>query len=251
MIPDNTILHLAHSSNLMKIFNRVFIFDYAGPENLRMNGSRKSEVLDPESLRDEDVTVFSSHGHRDHFDPVILSWRHSIKKIRYVISNDISGLPDFVSQISPGETQELRDLRVAAYHSTDRGVAFSLFLNNVHIYFAGDHALWSRTSESDDQRYVRLLKMQLRDTPPIDIAFHVCDPRLSGKGAGGIYTFAREFQPEIMIPLHSFGVYKFNKKAHRELNRQKYGGFFWQIQSPGETLDLTRCLDAAVLASAP
>ncbi len=238
MISDNTIRHLGHSGNLLKIFGRVLIFDYAGPIRASQNGPLEGSVIDPVEIRDENVTVFVSHGHRDHFCPEIFTWQQHVKRISYVISSDITGLPDDIIQVGPGETTETGGLRIKTYHSTDRGVAFSVFINDKHIYFAGDHALWNRTGETDDHRYIRLMKNLLNQAPLMDIAFHVCDPRLSGKGAGGIYAFARTFQPTVLVPIHTFGVYKFNKKAHRELIRQGYDGYFWEIQYPGEELPI-------------
>jgi hypothetical protein len=68
---------------------------------------------------------------------------------------------------------------------------------------------------------------------PIDIAFQVCDPRLDSKGAGGIYLFAETFDPGILVPLHTFGEYEYNRKAEGELIRQGYRKTFWRIDRPG------------------
>lgn len=242
MIPDNTIRHFSQSGILLKLFGRVFVFDYAGPVRRQQSDVLTGSILDPFEIQDEHVTVFVSHGHRDHFNPEIFTWQSHIKSIRYVISNDIMGLPPYVLTVGPGESHDIDGIRVRTYHSTDRGVAFSVFFHDTHVYFAGDHALWSRSDDSDDFRYIRLMNTLLKGTPPMDIAFHVCDPRLSGKGAGGIYAFAQEFQPKILVPIHSFGVYKFNKKAHRELIRLGYSGFFWEIQEFGEELQLAPLL---------
>ena len=68
-IPNNTILHLGHSANLIKINNSVLVFYYPF-------GSEASTdtlyQLDPNELKDENVYVFASHGHGDHFNSKIL-----------------------------------------------------------------------------------------------------------------------------------------------------------------------------------
>ena len=89
-IPDNTILHLGHSANLIKIGGSVLVFDYPfGSESFK----DILYSLDPNELKDEKVYGFPSHRHGDHFNSSILLWKGQILRIKYILSCDILRRP--------------------------------------------------------------------------------------------------------------------------------------------------------------
>jgi L-ascorbate metabolism protein UlaG (beta-lactamase superfamily) len=238
-LPDNTIWHLGHSSVAIKISGRLLIFDYARPvtDNQKGDGFHNGRII-PEKIKGESVIVFASHGHEDHFNPDIFKWRQTIPNITYIISYDIKESPDEAIQIKPNRHLDLDGLTVGTYPSTDDGVAFSIFLNHRHIYFSGDNAFWNWDGDLDDDIYIRLALSAIDTSMPMDIAFQVCDPRLEQMGAGGIYIFARVFKPELLVPIHSFGEYAFNKRADQKLREQGFEKKFWCVGGVGETFRL-------------
>jgi hypothetical protein len=103
---------------------------------------------------------------------------------------------------------------------------------------SGKNAFWNWKGDIEEAVYIRDVLSQIARSTPIDIAFQVCDPRLEGKGAGGIYAFAHAFEPKILIPLHTFGDYEFNQRAKAELIRQGFRKTFWSIDKQGAVLTL-------------
>lgn len=75
-LPNNSIWHLTHSSNAIKIKNKLIIFDYphADKEVTEKDGIKTGFII-PEQINQEDVYVFISNGHQDHFSPAIFNWR--------------------------------------------------------------------------------------------------------------------------------------------------------------------------------
>ena len=74
--------HLGHCGFAVKTRSRLLIFDYFSRAGRRPDKpSLANGFINPEEIKDQDVTVFVSHSHGDHFDPVILSWRPVVKNI--------------------------------------------------------------------------------------------------------------------------------------------------------------------------
>ena len=76
---------LGHCAFAVKTRARLLIFDYTtgrGPKP--EHPSLANGFVNPEEIKDQNVYVFVSHAHPDHFDRVILSWRSIVKNITYV-----------------------------------------------------------------------------------------------------------------------------------------------------------------------
>jgi len=233
-IQDNTIFHLTQSSNLMKLKGNTFIFDYPeSTENIDITGGLKQGVINPKELADETVYVIVSHSHGDHFHEDIFSWAEHIEKITYILSYDIPNPPKDAIIMRPGESFELDGMQFKIYSSTDAGIACSIIYEGIHIYFSGDNAFWNWDGDLDDDIYIRIALSQILKDPPIDIAFQVCDPRLDGMEDGGVHIFARYFNPRLLVPIHAFGKYEFNKTAETRLRKKGFDQPFWCINSRG------------------
>ncbi len=234
MIRDETIIHLGHSGTLVKICGQTLIFDYATWERERRPGQGLREgYIDPEELRDEHVTVFVSHHHPDHFVPEIFRWKEVCRSIRYVVSNDVQGGPEEIMILEAGWRGAVGDLEVVTYPSTDIGLAFSVFVNGRHIYFCGDNAFWNWDDAASEDEYREAVLKRILRNGPVEIGFQVCDPRLARWGAGGIYLFAEAIGPGLLVPVHSFGNYRFNHSVAGTLKELEYAGLFWPISRRG------------------
>lgn len=234
-IPNNTIWHLGHSANLLKIDNHLLVFDYpygttAMDEILR--------PLQPEEISNENVYVFISHHHGDHHRSTIYGWKEKISHLRFIIPEYMERRPDDAHVIAPGRTIELDDMRIRAYPSTDAGVAFSIYLNDKHIYFAGDNGFWNRERTRTPRQYIDEDLATVDRITPIDIAFQVCDPLLESKGSGdgGITVFATTFQPRLLIPIHLRGDYEFPITIQRRIKKQGFKHHFWTPTRPSDIL---------------
>ena len=236
-IPDNTIWHFEQSAFLMKIAGKVFIFDYAVDRlPADSNDGLRTGVVNPDQIRDENVYVFASHAHGDHFKSIIYTWKAKVRRIKYILSYDIANRPGDAIEMRPGQTVTVDDFKVAAYPSSDQGVAFSIYLAGKHIYFAGDNAFWNWQGDRIDEDYVIEDLSFIDRKVPIDIAFQVCDPRLNGRGAGGIYIFALTLAPKLLVPIHSWGEYGFNKAAEIKLKQRGFNGRFWPVGGRADSI---------------
>ena len=141
------IYYLHHSGFAVKTESHFFIFDYYLDEPVGA-GLRKG-VIDPKEIRDLDVVVFASHSHPDHYSPRIFSWRKDVKKIRYVLADQIRTVEEAV-KIGAGEAVDLGDLTIRALDSTDIGVAFLVKADGLCIYHAGDLNWWHWEGEPEE-----------------------------------------------------------------------------------------------------
>ncbi|UCG47379.1 MAG: MBL fold metallo-hydrolase [Phycisphaerales bacterium] len=238
-IPDNTIWHFEQSAFLMKIAGKVFIFDYAvGRRPADSNEGLARGIVNPEEIKDENVYVFASHSHGDHFNKIIYTWREKVARIKYILSYDISNRPADAIEMRPGPVLTVDDFKVRAYPSSDQGVAFSIYVGDKHIYFAGDNAFWNWQRDRIEEDYVIETLSFIDQKVPIDIAFQVCDPRLAGRGAGGVYIFAQTFEPKLLVPIHVCGEYDFVAGVEAKLRQRGFKGRFWAVRGRADTISL-------------
>lgn len=222
-LDNNTIVHIDHSCFVMKLCDRVMVFDCASPAN-----------IDVSMLETENVSVFISHVHPDHFSRDIFLWERNVRDITFVLSHDIDPTPSpSMKSVTPGSEIEVNGCRVECHPSTDTGVAFSIFLEGRHIYFAGDNAWWNWDNEVPEEVYIEDVLSGIKK--PVDIAFQVCDPRLEGYGNGGILTFASVLAPSLLVPIHAFGKYDINEKVRTRLKDAGFQGHFWPVRGQGDT----------------
>ncbi len=142
--------YLGRSSMAVQTQHNLLIFDYF--ENGRgadspclANGS-----IDPQELAGQKVTVFVSHVHGDHYDPVIFEWRDKVEDITYVLGFD----PDDANtpaheSIGARESKTFGDVTVHTIASNDSGVGFMVEVDGLTIFHAGDHANRQRDLSGD------------------------------------------------------------------------------------------------------
>jgi uncharacterized protein len=138
---DARVWYLGHSSMAVQTQNNLLIFDYF--ENGRGADSPclANGNICPEELADQKVTVFASHVHGDHYDPVIFDWREQVKDITYVLGfkPDDENVPAHES-IGPRESKKFGDVTVHTIASNDSGVGFMIEVDGLTVFHAGDHA---------------------------------------------------------------------------------------------------------------
>ena len=195
--------YLAHSGFAVQTESSFLIFDYYLDEP--KGGTIEQGVIDPKELAEKNVIVFVSHNHDDHFNPVVFEWQKTIPNIRYILSNDISEIPNAI-MIGPNDTVEQEDLVVKTYRSTDEGVAFLVQIDGLAIYHAGDLNWWHWEGEpetynikmADDYKK----QIDLLAGERIDLAFVPLDPRQERQYDWGVkYLLERNNVPYV-VPMH-------------------------------------------------
>lgn len=210
--------YLDHSAVAVKTQKHLLLFDLTG----KVLSGRPEEGLaegcvNPDEIKDEDVLIFVSHEHKDHFDPAIFSLREKVGKVRFVLPEEFDEVYQaelFVgaSEDEPGH-YELPDCRVTTFASTDIGVAYLLEIDGLHIYHAGDLNWWHWEGEEDAfnldqaQRYqhqMELLEGELAGKE-LDLACVPVDPRLKEDCLRGLQCFAQHAQARHILPIHLWG----------------------------------------------
>jgi len=138
---DARVWYLGHSAMAVQTQNNLLIFDYF--ENGRRADSPclANGNICAEEIADQKVTVFSSHAHGDHYDPLIFEWSEQVKDITYVLGfepND-ENVPAHES-IGARESKTFGDVTVHTIASNDSGVGFMVEVDGLTIFHAGDHA---------------------------------------------------------------------------------------------------------------
>lgn len=195
--------YLAHSGFAVQTESSFLIFDYYLDEP--KGGTIEQGVIDPKELAEKNVIVFVSHNHDDHFNPVVFEWQKTIPNIKYILSNDISEIPNAI-MIGPNDTVEQENLVVKTYRSTDEGVAFLVQIDGLAIYHAGDLNWWHWEGELDtyNMKMADDYKKQidLLADKRIDLAFVPLDPRQERQYDWGIkYLLERNDVPYV-VPMH-------------------------------------------------
>jgi ankyrin repeat protein/L-ascorbate metabolism protein UlaG (beta-lactamase superfamily) len=147
---DARVWYLGHSAMAVQTQNNLLIFDYF--ENGRGADSPclANGNICPEEIADQKVTVFASHVHGDHYDPVIFEWSEKVKDITYVLGfePDDENVPAHES-IGPRENKKFGDVKVHTIASNDSGVGFMVEVDGLTIFHAGDHANRERDLSGD------------------------------------------------------------------------------------------------------
>jgi len=197
------IWYLYHSGFAVQTEKHFMIFDYwkQSPKGKGL----ESGVIDPETLKEQNVIVFASHSHHDHYNRDIRNWGKMIPNLRLVRSDYIEPVRGAL-MIGPGEKITEKDFTVETLKSNDEGVAFIVDIDGLCIYHAGDLNWWHWEGEPDDENeemadsYIeQISKMSGRH---IDIAFVPVDPRLEDQYAWGINRFMQTVDAKWVIPMH-------------------------------------------------
>ena len=211
------IYHIFHSGTAVSQNNQLFIFDFYRARN-------DDKIIDvfPHFAEYDNVFVFVSHGHFDHYSKEIFDWFNINENITCILSQDVSLPPNIESeveekvfQLPPVQQIQVKNIFVKTLGSTDRGVSFLTGNSSLHIFHSGDLNWWHWKSFSESKLAAeeekfkkeidRLKKMKLE----VDIAFVPVDPRLEEYFYLAGEYFIEQIEPKILVPIHfdnNFGI---------------------------------------------
>ncbi|HDI74540.1 MAG TPA: hypothetical protein ENF55_01150 [Thermoprotei archaeon] len=121
----------------------TIVFNY--PDEQIMPNKCPQIVL--EEIRGQNTLFFVSHSHSDHFTKKIFALAKQTKEYIFILSYDVSqrySMPSNAIIMRPGDRVSLLKISVEAFDSSDLGVAYMVYLNNLHIFHSGDLSDWSR-----------------------------------------------------------------------------------------------------------
>ena len=215
--------YVLHDCFVVRTGTRVLLFDYW------RDPSGKSPLGAED--RDKSVTVFVSHGHKDHYNPEIFGWSEGARDIRYVVSRDVWRrirhilTPESVyrgpkvdaarvTPMKPGDSATVGDCTVYALLSTDIGNSYLICCGGKTIFHAGDLNAWTWRDESTEaeidealQKYNECLDrieecMKSHGLERIDYCFFPVDSRIGSRYWEGAGIFLRRFDVDLFFPMH-------------------------------------------------
>ena len=192
--------YLFHCGWAVKTSSALMIFDHLVERGNPENHSFSNGFVDPNEIKDQNVYVFISHDHSDHFDKTILQWEEVIPNITYVFgwNNQI-----FHSFDKARLSKSIGPLKVKnIFHSFDNTPesAFLIEVDGVTIYFSGDHG---NAPGALNPFYKKNIEYMSEQSNVFDLVF------LSIFGSptydGELYAIDK-FKPRVMLPMHFWGI---------------------------------------------
>jgi len=203
--------YLGHSGWAMKTRNHFLVFDYTAVNTVVADRKILNSFIDSADLKGENVYVFVSHDHDDHYDKVILSWEEQVKNIKYIFGWE-NCLSSKGTSVAANKTLNIDDIEVATIESTDDGVGYLVKVDGLAIVHFGDHANWCVEADLFYKEQVDYLKERCVN---VDIAFV---PIAKGSGlrpqsiTDGAEYAINELNVKVAVPMHGGG----REKLYRE-----------------------------------
>jgi L-ascorbate metabolism protein UlaG (beta-lactamase superfamily) len=234
--------YIHHSCFALKVDGVCLLFDYPAPER-RPEAAEQAAVR---AVRGEDLILVHSHGHTDHFDPNPASLTAAARGVRRIVSYDIAELsPETLGSddlaAEPDESYEWSGMRIGALESNDLGCAYCIERQGLRIYHSGDLALWNwelapAAERAFTERFFAEALQRVKAFRP-HVAFAVADPRLPSRG--GAERFAQTVQPDVFIPMHTFGQTDFLPDATKELHAPNTRIFLYRQPGDAESFHVS------------
>ena len=202
-----TVTYYHHSGFSVSSGNVLLIFDYWTGKQKKLPQDRQ---IKPDDLaRYNEVYVFVSHEHEDHYDPVIYTWEE-YAPVTYIIADDMPRTARG-RRMSPGSEMILSDnVKVQAFGSTDAGVSYLVELDGVRFFHAGDLNYWHWRDVSTVREIAMADEDFRKEVAPIigqeiDWCFFPVDPRMGMHFDAGVNYFMMTVKPRVLCPMHFWG----------------------------------------------
>ena len=189
----------------VQVGGTLLIFDYWEGENQSLSPANRISETFLQAF--EQIFVFVSHAHPDHFDPVIYQWYKHGLPVSYIVSHDMP-VGTRGSRLAPLQEKQLtQDIKVKAFGSTDLGVSYLVTVYGMTIFHAGDLNLWHWRAEStlkeiEEAENAFYEAMEPLRHEKIDVAMFPVDPRQGYMYDAGANHFIMSEKPRVFIPMH-------------------------------------------------
>ena len=171
-VGEARIWYFHHSGWAVQTAEHFLIFDYWEQDPPQGERTLETGYIDPAAIADLDVTVFVTHAHGDHFDPVIFCWEDTVDDLRYIWGWTDHDRKDDLSFGTERRKVELEGMEIWNIHHTGDGIPESAFLirvDGITLYHSGDHGNSANRPMRPDFRanieYLHSLDM------PVDLCF--------------------------------------------------------------------------------
>lgn len=199
---EAVIWFLGHSGWAVKTKNHLLIFDYYPQGEEPDRPSLCNGHMNPAEIVGQNVAVFASHFHGDHFSPAIFGWREQVPDITYFLGLEPQEAPPY--EFMPERLEKsFGDIKLTTIHSTDAGVGMVVEVDGLTIFHAGDHANGKiGLMEEFTDEIVFLSDKGLRP----DICFlgiRGCSLGSPEEVKEGVQYTLKTLAPRVFIPMHA------------------------------------------------
>ena len=209
---EAVIWYLGHSGWAVKTRDHLLLFDYTLSREIPDKPSLSTGHILSSQIKNQDVFVFISHAHGDHFDKGILEWEKSVNRIKYIFGWQVDAGLNSISLDQPRAEMSFGGLKVMTIHHEFDGLLEAAFLVEVDglvIFHSGDHGTTGETINPLFKDNIDFLSSLVEK---VDIAFiSQFGSRNGGEvNNGDLYTFEK-FKPRVAFPMHQGGRERFYK----------------------------------------
>lgn len=210
--------YLGHSGWAIKTKNHLLIFDYSPMRSIPAELSISNGHVVPSEIKDQNVFVFVSHAHADHYDPEIFNWEKSIENITYIFGwQPRENRKSNIYIAEPQKKKRIDGLEILPiYHEFDEipEAAFLLKVDGLVIFHSGDHG---STGEVMNPVFKDNIDFLAKNANGIDIAFISQFSSKNGDAVnkGDLYTIEK-LKPRVTFPMHRGGGEHLYKKFAQE-----------------------------------
>lgn len=149
---ETMIWHLGHCGWAIKTKNHLLIFDYWQKGPKPANGCLANGYIDPNEIKDLNVTVFVTHGHPDHYDEVIFKWEPIVKNITYIFGWKAKTDPHYIYMHRRKAKTKIKGMKIftiPSHHDNVPEVAYLVQVDGLVIFHSGDYIGTLRSFKSD------------------------------------------------------------------------------------------------------
>lgn len=210
------VIYFNHSGVGVSVGKTLLIFDYI-----------KHKDRFPDLKGYDNIFVFVSHSHGDHFNPEIFKWKN-FNSTFFILSYDIPMKyhRNDVMFINPGLNVKIRNMEVTAYKSNDQGCAFLADVDKKKIFHSGDLNWWHWEGEPDEdnEKMAASYKNEINKLKgkKIDIAFIPVDQRLKNERYYALDYFMDTVKPLKVYPIHFWNKTKVLDSMMNKLKNRWY-----------------------------
>ena len=238
------VTYIFHSCYVIEAEKFSLIFDFY-KDAKRMDGMYwvKDYLLN----KPEDLYVFCSHSHPDHFNPEILSWREKKNNITYIFADELleSKQAAGIGVHYLAKYAKFEDYNFVAqlFGSTDLGGSFLVRIDDKYIFHAGDLNNWHWAEEVSkeealvfENNYLCELELIAENVEHLYLAMFPIDPRLGQKYMLGAEQFVKRIPTDYLLPMH-FGEQYDKVNAFESIARQN-NCHYLKVTHPGQSFEL-------------
>ncbi|MGI6573383.1 MAG: MBL fold metallo-hydrolase [Fermentimonas sp.] len=239
-----TVTYIYHSCFLIELGDCSLLFDFY-KDVPRDDGS--AWIADYLLTKEQDLYVFCTHSHADHFNPLVLTWKKTKENIRYIFSEELlqNGIvkEDDALFLKKGGLFRDNRLSVKAFGSTDVGGSFLVRHGDKLIFHSGDLNNWHWNEEVSKEEalafenfYLCELELLSETTDQLNVTMFPVDPRLGSEYMKGAKQFVTRIKTDYFLPMH-FGE-EYGKANLFEGIAAKHGAVFLPLSHAGQSFTL-------------